>query len=286
MPGSSSSENPAEVLFLHELSTIERVLRFVTTRHRLPASEAEDFASHVKTRMVENGYAILKQFQGRSSLRTYLTVVIQRMYLDYRASGWGKWRPSAEAVREGPLAVLLEQLLWRDGYSFDQACQMIRTGHSDPATPEELERIAGALPARPRRRFESEMVLAERATTELSPFEAALAEERRRLANRVSTALKRLTSDADHQDRLILALRFEDGRTVADIAALLGLEPKPLYRRFERLLGRLRDGLQQEGISPADILRLFDDPAVSIDWLGPERKSASSGPSLTKGART
>src|SRR4051812_28238821 len=98
MPGSAPGATPAEVLFLTELPTIERVAAFVTSRHRVPAAEAQEFASHVKMHIIESDYAVLKRFEGRSSLRTYLTVVIQRLFLDYRISQWGKWRPSAEAM--------------------------------------------------------------------------------------------------------------------------------------------------------------------------------------------
>ena len=43
----------------------------------------------------------------------------------------------------------------------------------------------------------------------------------------------------EQEDQLILVLEFEDGRTVAEIAATLRLESKALYRRVERLLGKL-----------------------------------------------
>ena len=92
-----------EALFLSQLDVIERVISFVCVRHHLPGSDADDFGSHVKLRLIESDYAILKKFEGRSSLRTYLTVVIQRLFLDYRISAWGKWRPSAEAKRAASL---------------------------------------------------------------------------------------------------------------------------------------------------------------------------------------
>src|ERR1019366_2147799 len=105
------------------------VISFVSARHHLPGVEADDFASHVKLRLIEDDYAILRKFQRRSSLRTYLTVVIQRMFLDYRISAWGKWRPSAEAKRAGAVAVQLEQLMGRDGYRFGEACELLETNH-------------------------------------------------------------------------------------------------------------------------------------------------------------
>ena len=41
--------------------------------------EAEEFGSEVKLRLVENDYEAFRRFQQRSTLRTYLTIVIQRI---------------------------------------------------------------------------------------------------------------------------------------------------------------------------------------------------------------
>ncbi len=55
--------------------------------------------------------------------------VVQRLFLDHRNRQWGKWRPSAEAKRRGPLAILLERLVVRDGWTFEQAVETLRTNH-------------------------------------------------------------------------------------------------------------------------------------------------------------
>jgi RNA polymerase sigma-70 factor, ECF subfamily len=44
----------------------------------LTAEEKEDIASHVLLKIVENDYAPLKQFRGKSSLASYLTVIARR----------------------------------------------------------------------------------------------------------------------------------------------------------------------------------------------------------------
>jgi hypothetical protein len=67
-PGQPTSP---EVLLISEFETVERVIRFVTTRRRLRTSDAEEFASHVKLKPVENDYAVLRKFEGRSSLRRF-----------------------------------------------------------------------------------------------------------------------------------------------------------------------------------------------------------------------
>jgi|SRR5438876_9252438 len=86
-----------EAVFLSQLDLIERVIAFVCARQHVASTDADDFSSFVKLKFVENDYALLAKFEGRSSLRTFLTVVIQRLFLDHRITAWGKWRPSATA---------------------------------------------------------------------------------------------------------------------------------------------------------------------------------------------
>lgn len=261
-----------ESLFVSELPTIERIVTFIASRRRLPASDAEDFASHVKMKFVENDYAALRKFQGRSSLSTYLTVVIQRMFLDYSVAKWGRWRPSAEARRAGEVGVVLEQLLWRDGYGFEEACDVIATNYRFDVDRTELERIAGLLPPRLKRRFEDEASLVNRAADSASADALVEQSDRSRIAERVSTALKRLMARVEPQERLILVLRYTDGRSVADIATMIGIDQKRLYRHLEQLLRQLREGLEREGIAADEALGVFEDPAISVDWLEEERR--------------
>src|SRR2546426_3629620 len=116
-----------EQLFLSELALIERVIAWVCARRCLRGAEAEDFWSTVKLRLIENDYEILGRFEGRSSLKTYMTVVVHRLYLDYQTQRFGKWRPSAEARRLGPVALRLELLLYRDGLTFEEARGVLPT---------------------------------------------------------------------------------------------------------------------------------------------------------------
>ncbi len=259
-----------EALFVSQLDVIERVISFVCSRHHLSSADADDFSSHVKLKIIEGDYAVLRKFEGRSSLRTYLTIVIQRLFLDYRISAWGKWRPSAEAKRGGEVALLLEQLMGRDGYAFEEACELLKSKHQVSADLVELEQIAGKLPVRMRRHFEPEEALAEVAAPGLRADDAVAEQERQSTADRVSRVLKRLMSQSETQDRVILAMRFDDGRTVAEIALALGLDARALYRRVERLLRDLRKGLEAEGIDAASVLEMLESPAVSIEWGGQE----------------
>jgi RNA polymerase sigma factor for flagellar operon FliA len=285
MPGAESTVS-GEQLFLEQLALIERVIAFVCSFNHLAASDADDFASIVKLKFIENDYAVLRKFEGRSSIKTYFTTVIQRLFLDYRISTWGKWRPSAEAKRRGAVALLLEQLTARDGYTFDEACELLRTKHGVVADRAALEEIAAKLPDRVRRRFEADDALVEVPAQTMAPDQAAAQAEHEATAQRVADVMKALLAPIDTQDRLLLTLRFQDGRTVADIAKILHADQKALYRRLDRLLAQLRLGLEREGIDAGAIAAVLEDPAIQFEWDGvTSGETGTPRPSIAEGSR-
>ena len=269
-------------LFTTQLDLIDRVIRFTCRRHHLSAADAEDFASHARLRLIENGYAILARFEGRSNLRTFLAITIQRIFLDYRNAMWGKWRPSAEATRLGPIGMLLEQLIVRDGHSLDEACEIVTTNHRIAIARPELERIAGRIPVRHKRRFEGDEALVN-VPADLASADRPDRAERAEEARLVSAALQQELAALPAQDRLIVRARFEDGRTIAEIAAMLRLEVKPLYRRVERVLRDLRAALERRGISAAEAAGLLEMGNDSLTAAG-EAETPAGRPSIARGA--
>jgi len=182
-------------------------------------------------------YDVFDRFAGRSSLRTYLTVVVRRMLLDWRNAAYGKWRPSAAALRLGGDAVGLDRLIHRDGYTADEAIQIYREKRGAPSDGV-LRRLAEQLPPRQRRRMVSAEALdaAVGAAFE-DPIDAA---ERQRSAQRIRTALATALHLLPSEDRRLLELRYRQGHSVRAVAQLLQMDPKPLYRRFERSLRALQ----------------------------------------------
>ncbi len=137
-------------LLLDHLDLINQIVRTVGRRRHLSAPEQEDFASFVHLRLVDDDYAILRKFQNRSTLWTYLAAVIERMSLDFCVDKWGRWRPSAMAERLGPVAVALERLVHRDSHSVDEALEILTTNHDVALTHAELRNVWDQLPVRMR----------------------------------------------------------------------------------------------------------------------------------------
>jgi DNA-directed RNA polymerase specialized sigma subunit len=164
--------------------------------------------------------------------------------------------------------LLLEQLLARDGYSFEEACEIVQTHHHQHVARSELEQLAGRLPIRLRRRFEPDASLADMPSNDRRADEILAATSGRSTAVRVRERLQTLIGQLEPQDQLVLTMRFKDGCAVAAIAATLRLEQKALYRRFDRLLDRLRAGLQAEGFDTVEVLAVLQSQDVEIEWPG------------------
>jgi len=250
----------AESRFRAQLPVIETVIAQVCRRHHLASTEAEEFGSEVMLHLIERDYEVLRRFQGRSSLRTYLTVVIHRLFLDYRIRLWGKWRPSAEAKRLGAVAIALERLIVRDGWSFEQAVEVLRTNHGVDESRDELYALHVKLsPCAPTRHFISQDAARDVPSPTPAPDDNLIRAERDFLENRVSLALERARQDLEPEERLILKMRFDDAVPVSEIARALHLNQKRLYRTIDRIFERLRTSLMGDGISAEDAGTLFGE---------------------------
>ena len=238
----------AEQRFLQYITTIDRIAAYICRRNHLHDDEARDFVGDVRLRLIEDNYSIIRKFEARSSFTTYLTTVIHRLFYQYRVERWGKWRPSAEAKRLGDKAITLEKLITRDGYSFNEACELLTTRGDGLYKKNELEAMWYRLPARhPRPVLVSEMSSAEVAV-ESEAQERVESGERALTAREAVAVLDRVIAAAEPDDQAILRMRFWNGRKVPNIADALHLDQKKVYKRIDKLLSKLRSALEDAGL--------------------------------------
>ena len=245
-------------LLLANLDLVERLVRFVARKHHLSSIDTEEFASIVRLKLVEDNFAILRKFEGRSRLSTYLTIVIDRLCHDVSIARWGKWRPSAAARRLGDLAVLLERLIVRDGASFDEAVATLQTNHGVTGTRAELREMFLALPVRSAR-WNGQESPCGGGEGFSGPSHADETE-----AERISLALSLAVSVLPGDDRRILKMRFEENLTVVQIAEMLGTDIRALYRRLHGITRVLRASLEARGVTEADIRPLVGHPTLLL----------------------
>jgi len=253
-------------LLLDHLDLVDQIVRTIGRRRHLSATEQDDFASFVKLRLVDDNYAILRKFQNRSTLWTYLATVIERLSLDFCAEKWGRWRPSAMADRLGPVAVLLERLVTRDSHTLDEAIEIVRTNHDVALTYAELRRMWDQLPARVRTTEVGEEAAAGVSSNETSESIVEDADRRDRL-ERLQRALAAAFDQIAAQDRVIIALRFDQDLSMVQIAKLTGSSVPTLHRRLDKSVKQLRLALTHAGFDPRDVVSLLGHHSIALSPL-------------------
>ncbi len=261
------------------LAAVGDAVRFVASRYRLSADMTEELNSRALLHLVDHDYAVLRQWRRESSLQTYLTTVIARVFLDLRSKEWGKAKPPAIARRLGSLALMLWRLTHRSRLSFDEAVKTLQSEHRVAATRDELWDMYVKLPAPSSRYFVG--------VTELAGMEqaggdaAVLVEqiERRRLAAKVERGLASALAGLAAEDRLILKLFFHDNLFLAEIARLLHIDQPRLYPRFRGLMARLRASLEAQGLSVEDTRAIIGEVELGTGQplLGDPEKGSSRG---------
>lgn len=263
VPGSALSDestvlpSEAEQIFLARLAWINRAsVTLAAARYSLDTDDQEEFAAIVREKLMDDDYAAIRKHRGEASLETYLTTVIANQFKDYCVQRWGRWRPSAAARRGGKDAVRLEGLIHRDGYSVDQAIEVMRSaGVAQPAS--ELRRLAMSFPPRVNARKHDKRVPLDAAAAEHAE-DRLLEGERQTAYERAISAVNDALEKLDPTDQMVLRLRIWENMSVADIARAQNLEQKPLYRRIERCYKQLQGILESNGVDAATVRELLD----------------------------
>ncbi len=231
-------------IFLENLPLIDRIIRNRCRSARLKPDAAEDFRTEVYIHLMRDDYAALRKFENRSSLSTFLTVTIMRCMLDLQRKK-GRWRPSRTACRLGATAQLIDRLVNKHHWGDEEAYRILKTNHRLPISRREFEETIALLP--PRR---PQIVIESCDGPGIRDLPAPVAESQsgaERFWSRLTAAMQAVVSGLGEEERLILRLRFQEGRTLTSIAATLGCEYKALWRRMNRILGNLRAGIERRG---------------------------------------
>jgi RNA polymerase sigma factor (sigma-70 family) len=259
----ADSKNPEEML-LQNLTMIERIIAFLGRRHGVEYEDLEDLAGSVKLALIENDYAVLRKFEHRSTLATYLHTVITRMVLRYARV---RWQPSREARRMGDHAVRMERLLWRDGRSFREACEIVMAT-TESITAADLEVIYRRLPQR-------------RPRLELVPLSFDVVDPKplivdEVIANEIATVLASSIEDLSADDRTLLQMRFWQERKISDIARVLHQSQKTIYKRIDGALRKIRQRMTQTGVNPHELNTFLIHSETEIALADPLRASGQT----------
>lgn len=228
-------------LIVQQRPCIERLVHGVARRYYLASSDIEDFRAAVDRSLERNDYELLRAFDGRSTWETYLQTVVLREFYLFQVTLWGDWRPTNRAMRSGPEAMLLEELVNRDGFPLADAIDWMRSTHRVDLPRHKLFQLAERLG------------IAAHETPHLPVVPESVPNGELRHAMR--DALAHLSPD----ERLLLELRFRDRQPLTRIALLLKVEARPLQRRLDAIKSQLRDTLLSQSFDPAAVDAMLSD---------------------------
>jgi DNA-directed RNA polymerase specialized sigma24 family protein len=216
---------------------------------------------------MENDYALLRRWERRASLGTFLSVVIQHLLENERDRLLGRWQPSSEARRMGDAGLALEKLVRRDRRPLAEAIPIMQA--LEPAlTAEAIEAMADRLPLRIAGRRAVALDDAAPATL-VAPDAAdrrAVESELRRLSERANHVVRGLLASLPLEDRMLLRLRFASSLSIATVSRILRVPQRPLYRRQEALLAKLQAALTAAGIDGSTASDLIGAVGEGLDF--------------------
>jgi RNA polymerase sigma factor for flagellar operon FliA len=239
-------------LFEAHRQWIQKVAEITCRRNGVWGDDAEDFVAMAMMKVVDNDFAVLRQYERRAGLKTYLATVVTRRFYGWARERWGRWRHSARAEQLGQAAKDLEGLVYRDGYGVREAVQALQV-RGCTLSERELLRLFDELPVRTPHhgKWAPEPV---DGLEDGTPADArVIAFEDKQRCDAVMELLLGALSGLDPEDRVLVLGRFGEGRKVADIARALQREQMPLYRRSERLRNEIRVLLEASGVSRDDV---------------------------------
>lgn len=243
----------AEALFTSCLPRIWKLLNALIRGSSLSTADAEDFSSWAQEHLIRNDYAAVRTAGEHFTDDAYLRVTLVHLLIDFRNASWGRWRPSAVAKRLGRVAIQLEQLIFRDQIPVQHAVQMM-VSKEKGYTEKEIRQLVRALPLRLR----AHEVDLDQAEQEATAVDAERRLQQEELWLKLARALSNAFANLSLEDQVIARMKFQDGATIPEIARMLRVDGKPLYRRIEKILRVLRESMEREGVKPGDVRDALD----------------------------
>lgn len=264
-----------ERVFQHwDLITALSVRRFGST------SFAEEAVLAAVDGLSKDDWHRLKTYKGEASFKSYLTVLVVRLFEDFSRKRFGRVRPPAWVNSLGGIwpklfvALCLERLgvEWavealhqRDGvppkktiedaaYTLLGRIPSCGTHSSETTFDDSTENhIAGNSSGT----GDDNLYEARESAQFIEDIFSAICGEDVEVDGRaVQFKYSRLTISLTAQERLLLKLHFQDGMNITEAGRMLDLNRFQVHGKMKRLMGRLRDEFERVGLAE-DIIQIL-----------------------------
>lgn len=231
--------------------------------HQHASLDADELFVHVVDHLKEDNYRRIREFQGRSSIITYITAIIGRLVVDIIRQRTGRNRAKERAVCHGELGCHVYDLMVKLGHTAAEAVEILLINFNIQSSSDELMELHKNILGRDVRHkscgdtetvwgTEGELVVVQRQTPEMELLGNVQSVRRREVLAALIEGLK-------GDERMLLRLRFPlDDETppldLEQIAAITGQTPQQADRKLRRILQSCREQLLKKGLSLDNLL--------------------------------
>ncbi|HDP94806.1 MAG TPA: sigma-70 family RNA polymerase sigma factor [Candidatus Aminicenantes bacterium] len=243
-------------------------------------NESLELFNLVIDRIRKNDYAVIRRFDRRARFTTYLTTLIARQAVERIRRRKGRTRTRERAESLGRLGIRLFEKIVSQGLGVPDALREMMHESLPGMTEQRLTQMANHILGQ--RSMPPTVIISMGEMPDcpepsgVTPESAAFEKERQA---RITAAVSLLRSRLSGTEWLLLRLRFppdprSPARKASEIASLMGISRKAVYRRLDRLLPHCRTILRKAGI---DFCDLFSQPqGNSFDGVRPNQGSIES----------
>ena len=230
-------------------------------------NEALELSNRVLDTLRQNNYRVLKEFKGNAQLTTYLTAIISRQAVDLIRKKLGRGREKERAKELGDTGLILYQRVIKDGYSPQEVFDQLRNKAGGPGSLEELEAMLRKIKGRNPGGDCNDSSVVKNGTsiageeyvipdTQNDPQAIFMEKQRNR---EIDEAIQGIIAQLSGEERMLLHMRFpfpgdEKPKSVEQIAAVLGITSKAVYKRIARLIKKCRAQLHRQGVTVNELL--------------------------------
>jgi len=260
-------------------SAFLRRLEWLAAKRFPQASLAETAVNEAIAKLSENNWHRLQGFTGKAQPETYAFTVSARLLEDYARERFGRPRPPKWLKDNGAIWVQIWQMLclerqWPDlvigrlesDHEPGFVQNVIRTvrariprcgepGYCEVANAEAVDDAAGAVSLEDQLISSSQSAVLNFLSALISRSDSAECPSNPISANDILEHRLQLSSE----DRLLLALIYDDGLSSRKAALVLNSNPSAIQRRLAAITSQLRDLLQDWGINGDEFAEASND---------------------------
>ena len=233
-------------------------------------NEALELSNQVLDTLRHDDYRVLRQFKGDAKLSTYITTIIARQAVDLVRKKLGRSREKERAQKFGEIGMVIYEKIILQGCSPEEIYPELKSTKGFSHSLEEVETIAEKIKGKKTgltfANGDNPVVKNGASLNEDGHYiipdkkndpEELLIEEQRK--QKLGEAVKDIIAHLNGEERIILRMRFpandeEKPGKVEQIATVLGISEKAVYKRIARVLKKCKNLLEQKGVAVNDLL--------------------------------